>query len=163
MEKHSRDKGKPRPLRDRASQVAGQPEPPLRSGQSDTPRHEDQPGSSPQSRQSESSQGEDQPGASPQSRQSESSQGEGVANKDRKKIRDKGAKKVEESPDVREDKPSRASFHHGSTTQAGSDYGQGSNDLPDQENRQGSESNDGANYDHEKGWKNEALRRENID
>jgi hypothetical protein len=88
---------------------------------------------------------------------------EGVAHKNREASRNRGARKVEDEPEIREDKPNRADFHHGSTTQAGSDYGQGSHDLPDQENRQGSESNEGANYDHEKGWKNEALRREDID
>lgn len=88
---------------------------------------------------------------------------EGVPKKDRRKARNDGAKKTDENPEVREDKPNRADYHHGSTSQAGSNYGQGSNDLPDQENRQGSESNDGANYDHEKGWTNEALRKEDID
>ncbi|HWB91268.1 MAG TPA: hypothetical protein VG605_05430 [Puia sp.] len=61
--------------------------------------------------------------------------------------------------DVQEGKPSRATFHHGSTTQAGSNYGQGSNDLKKQSIQQGSETNAGSNYDNEKGWNNEMLRR----
>jgi hypothetical protein len=65
--------------------------------------------------------------------------------------------------EVREDKPNRADFHHGSTTQGGSNFGQGSMELGDKANRQGSESNDGANYENEKGWNNEALRRSDID
>lgn len=63
---------------------------------------------------------------------------------------------------IKEDKPSRATYHHGSTTQAGSDYGQGSNDLGDHATEQGSESSDGSNYSNEKGWKNEALRKEDM-
>jgi len=90
---------------------------------------------------------------------------DGVSQNDRDKVRNKGAQQVDNDPEpgIREDKPNRADFHHGSTTQAGSNYGQGSNDLPDQENRQGSESNDGANYDNEKGWNNEALREEDLE
>jgi hypothetical protein len=65
-------------------------------------------------------------------------------------------------PEIREDKPNRADFHHGSTVQAGSNFGQGSLQLGDKANRQGSESNDGANYDNEKGWNNEALRKEDM-
>lgn len=61
--------------------------------------------------------------------------------------------------DVQEDKPTRATFHHGSTTQAGSNYGQGSNDLGKHADKQGSESNDGSNYGNEQGWNNEMLRR----
>lgn len=95
--------------------------------------------------------------------QPQSPEREAVPGNDRRKVRNEGAKKVEDTPEIREDRPSRADFHHASTSQAGSNYGQGSNDLPDQENRQGGESNDGANYDHEKGWKNEALRKEDID
>lgn len=70
---------------------------------------------------------------------------------------------AETPPEVREDKPNRAEFHHGSTTQGGSDYGQGSSELGKEPNRQGSESNDGANYANERGWNNEALRREDLD
>ena len=61
--------------------------------------------------------------------------------------------------EVKEDKPNRASFHHGSTTQGGSDFGQGSNDLPNRSLHQGSESNDGSDYANEQGWDNEMLRR----
>jgi hypothetical protein len=64
--------------------------------------------------------------------------------------------------EVREDTPNRAQRHHGSTTQAGSNFGQGSSQLPNQANRQGSESNSGSNYGNERGWKNEALRRSDI-
>ena len=62
------------------------------------------------------------------------------------------------------DKPTRAEHHHGSTTQGGSNYGQGSNDIGRQDaNRQGSESNSGSNYGNEKKkWVNEALRRKDI-
>ena len=59
-----------------------------------------------------------------------------------------------------EDRPNRADQHHGSTTQGGSNFGQGSLQLGRYANRQGSESNKGANYDHEQGWNNEALRTE---
>ena len=61
-----------------------------------------------------------------------------------------------------EDKPSRAEFHHGSTTQGGSNYGQGSQDLGNKSIKQGSESNEGSNYDSEEGWNNEALRKEDM-
>jgi hypothetical protein len=54
---------------------------------------------------------------------------------------------------------SKASYHHGSTIQGGSNYGQGSNDLGKHSYRQGSEKNEGANYGNERGWNNEALRR----
>lgn len=64
--------------------------------------------------------------------------------------------------DVQEGKPNRATFHHGSTTQGGSNYGQGSDDLPKQSNKQGSESNDGSNYANEKGWNAEMLRRKEL-
>lgn len=63
---------------------------------------------------------------------------------------------------VQEDRPNRARVHHGSTTQGGSDFGQGSMHLGKNANRQGSESNKGANYNGEKGWNNEALRRKDI-
>ena len=63
---------------------------------------------------------------------------------------------------IREDRPNRAEVHHGSTTQAGSDFGQGSNDLGNDTSQQGSESNDGANYSNEQGWNNEALRKEDM-
>lgn len=51
--------------------------------------------------------------------------------------------------DVVEDKPTRAEYHHGSTTQGGSNYGQGSSDVGKDKNLQGSESNGGSNYDNE--------------
>jgi hypothetical protein len=60
--------------------------------------------------------------------------------------------------EVREGTSNRADFHHGSTTQGGSNFGQGSADLGKAGNLQGSESNDGANYENEKDWDNEALR-----
>ena len=64
---------------------------------------------------------------------------------------------------VGEDKPNRADFHHGSTTQGGSNFGQGSMQLGKKADRQGSESNSGANYENEKGLNNEALRTEDLD
>ena len=59
-----------------------------------------------------------------------------------------------------EGRPNRADRHHGSTTQGGSNFGQGSLQLGRYANRQGSVSNKGANYDNEQGWNNEALRTE---
>jgi hypothetical protein len=65
--------------------------------------------------------------------------------------------------DIKEGTPNRAEFHHGSTTQGGSDFGQGSADLGRQDaNRQGSEANSGSNYGNEKRWNNEALRKEDL-
>lgn len=64
--------------------------------------------------------------------------------------------------EVTEDKPTRATFHHGSTTQGGSNFGQGSMQLGRNANKQGSESNSGSDYDNEKNWNNEALRRKDI-
>ncbi|HEY4286783.1 MAG TPA: hypothetical protein VGN00_06755 [Puia sp.] len=64
--------------------------------------------------------------------------------------------------EIIEDKPSKATFHHGSTTQGGSDFGQGSMQLGKDGNKQGSESNSGSNYGNEKKWNNEALRRKDI-
>jgi len=84
--------------------------------------------------------------------------------------------------EVTEDKPTKADYHHGSTTQGGSDFGQGSSQLgitersegyergrgegrrPDEVlgNRQGSESNSGSSYGNEKKWNNEALRRKDM-
>ncbi|HEV2355079.1 MAG TPA: hypothetical protein VGR89_12605 [Puia sp.] len=63
---------------------------------------------------------------------------------------------------IEEDRPGRAEFHHSSTTQAGSDYGQGTNDLGKHADKQGSEANSGANYSNERGWDNEALRKEDL-
>jgi hypothetical protein len=64
--------------------------------------------------------------------------------------------------EVTEDKPTKAEFHHGSTVQGGSDFGQGSHELGKESNRQGSESSSGSNYGNEKKWNNEALRRKDI-
>jgi hypothetical protein len=69
-------------------------------------------------------------------------------------------KKASKKQKPREDRPNRASFHHGSTTQGGSNFGQGSMQLGKDANQQGSESNDGASYEDEQGWDNEALRRD---
>lgn len=63
---------------------------------------------------------------------------------------------------VTEDKPTRATTRHGSTTQGGSNFGQGSLQLGNKSIKQGSESGGGANYDDEQGWNNEALRSEDI-
>ena len=66
--------------------------------------------------------------------------------------------------DIQEGNPkSKATYHHGSTTQGGSNFGQGSLQLGKQANKQGSESNKGANYNREQGWNNEALRRKDQD
>ncbi|HVS98843.1 MAG TPA: hypothetical protein VHE54_20280 [Puia sp.] len=70
--------------------------------------------------------------------------------------------KQNKTPEIREDRPSRADFHHGSATQGGSNFGQGSNDLDKHAIQQGSEANDGASYDNERGWDNEALREEDM-
>lgn len=59
-----------------------------------------------------------------------------------------------------EGKPSKASYHPGSTTQGGSNFGQGSLQLGRYANKQGSEKNEGSNYKNEEGWNNEALRTE---
>ena len=59
-----------------------------------------------------------------------------------------------------EDRPNRSDLHHGSTTQGGSNFGQGSLQLGRNANHQGSESNKGSNYNNEQGWNNEALRTE---
>lgn len=58
---------------------------------------------------------------------------------------------------------SKATYHHGTTTQGGSDFGQGSMQLGKQANKQGSEKNTGSNYANERGWNNEALRRKDED
>jgi len=71
--------------------------------------------------------------------------------------------KKKQPPKIKEDRPSRADFHHSSTTQGGSNYGQGSTDLDKHAEKQGSEKNAGANYDNEQGWDNEALRKEDIE
>lgn len=58
--------------------------------------------------------------------------------------------------EIMEDRPNRSDQHHGSTP----NFGQGSLQLGRNANRQGSESNKGANYNNEQGWNNEALRTE---
>ena len=66
--------------------------------------------------------------------------------------------------DIQEGNPkSKATFHHGSAVQGGSNFGQGSIQLGKDGNRQGSESGKGANYGNEQGWDNEALRRKDED
>lgn len=67
-------------------------------------------------------------------------------------------KKDKKTTVITEDRPNRASYHHGSTTQGGSNYGQGSMQLGRNANKQGSEGTSGSNYDNERGWNNEALR-----
>jgi hypothetical protein len=67
-------------------------------------------------------------------------------------------KKSHKQKEIKEGKPNKASFHPGSTVQGGSNFGQGSLDLGRYSNKQGSELNDGSNYENEKGWNNEALR-----
>ncbi len=74
-------------------------------------------------------------------------------------MKKKKSKKENKKYDVREDKPSRASFHPGSTTQGGSDFGQGSHQLGKKSLKQGEEKNDGSNYDNEEGW-DESLKVE---
>jgi hypothetical protein len=67
-------------------------------------------------------------------------------------------KKSQKQKKIQEGKPNKASFHHGSTTQGGSNFGQGSLQLGRYASHQGSESNEGADYRNEQGWNNEALR-----
>jgi hypothetical protein len=50
--------------------------------------------------------------------------------------------------------------HTGSTTQGGSNFGQGQSSLGKQQ--QGTEKSRGSNYENEQGWNNEALRSEDI-
>jgi len=63
---------------------------------------------------------------------------------------------------VTEDKPTRADIHTGSTTQGGSNFGQGSVQLGNDSIKQGSELNKGSNYEDEQNWNNEALRSEDL-
>lgn len=70
--------------------------------------------------------------------------------------------KEEDKKDQGEGNPSRATFHTGSTTQAGSNFGQGSHQLGKQSHDQGSESDSGADYENEQGWNNEALRSSDL-
>ena len=53
-----------------------------------------------------------------------------------------------------------AIVHTGSTTQGGSNFGQGQSSLGNQQ--QGTEKGRGSNYENEQGWNNEALRSEDI-
>ena len=64
---------------------------------------------------------------------------------------------------VQEGTHSRAEIHPGSTTQGGSNFGQGSSQLGKKSIHQGEVKNDGANYDNEAGWNNEALRSSDIE
>jgi hypothetical protein len=50
--------------------------------------------------------------------------------------------------------------HTGSTTQGGSNFGQGQGSLGNPQ--QGAEKGRGSNYENEQGWNNEALRNEDI-
>ena len=70
-------------------------------------------------------------------------------------------KKNKQHP-VMEDKPNRATTGHGSTTQGGSNIGQGSLQLSNDCIEQGSESNDGSSYNGEAKWNNEALRKSDL-
>ncbi|NCI50639.1 hypothetical protein GWC95_11940 [Sediminibacterium roseum] len=65
--------------------------------------------------------------------------------------------------EIKENKPTRASFHPGSTTQGGSNFGQGSAGLGKQSIKQGTEAGSGSNYENEQGWNNEALRTSDSD
>jgi hypothetical protein len=71
-------------------------------------------------------------------------------------------KSLTKQKEVQEGTPNRATYHHGSTTQGGSNFGQGSMQLGKRANKQGSEGNSGSNYGNEKKWNNEALRREDL-
>jgi hypothetical protein len=64
---------------------------------------------------------------------------------------------------VREGIPSRASEHTGSTTQGGSNFGQGSSQLGKKAIHQGEQKTEGSDYENESGWNNEALRNEDLD
>ena len=64
--------------------------------------------------------------------------------------------------EVQEGTPNRATYYHGSTTQGGSNFGQGSMQLGKRANKQGSEGNSGSNYGNEKKWNNEAQRTEDM-
>jgi hypothetical protein len=71
-------------------------------------------------------------------------------------------KKSPKQNTVQEDKPNRVAGYHGSTTQGGSNFGQGSLQLGNNSIAQGAESNTGASYNGEEGWNNEALRKEDL-
>jgi hypothetical protein len=64
---------------------------------------------------------------------------------------------------VQEGKPSKSNIHPGSTTQGGSNFGQGSSQLGKKAIHQGEEKSDGSSYDNEAGWDNEALRNSDIE
>jgi hypothetical protein len=63
---------------------------------------------------------------------------------------------------IKEDKPLRAQYHENSTTQGGSNFGQGAAGLGKASIKQGSGSGPGSNYENEQGWNNEALRKEDM-
>jgi len=65
-----------------------------------------------------------------------------------------------EPEEVKEGQSSRSTENHGSTTQSGSNFGQGSHQLGKAAQKQGSQAGSGANYADESGWNNEALRTE---
>ena len=67
-------------------------------------------------------------------------------------------KKSGRKKDIKEAKPNRASFHHGSTTQGGPDFGQGSSQLGKASFKQGSESRKGMEGN-EPGLNEEGLKR----
>jgi hypothetical protein len=64
---------------------------------------------------------------------------------------------------VKEGMPSRATEHPGSTTQGGSNFGQGSSQLGKDAIHQGEQKSEGSDYKNESGWNNEALRSEDLD
>ncbi len=63
----------------------------------------------------------------------------------------------------KDNKPTRAEVHTGSTTQGGSNFGQGSAGLGKHSMKQGADAGRGSSYENEEGWNNEALRSEDID
>jgi len=65
--------------------------------------------------------------------------------------------------EIQEGTPTRIDSPRGSTTQGGSNFGQGSYQLGRYANAQGSESGRGSNYGNEQGWNNEALRMGDMD
>jgi len=67
-------------------------------------------------------------------------------------------KNSERKKDIKEAKPNRASFHHGSATQAGPDFGQGSSQLGKASFKQGSESRK-KTEGNESGLNEEGLKR----
>ena len=64
---------------------------------------------------------------------------------------------------VQEGEPSKAEIHPGSATQGGSNFGQGSSQLGKKSIHQGEEKTEGASYENEEGWNNEALRNSDIE